>query len=240
MASPGSFIRSAAQATSSAYRRLPIRWRLAGGSALLTLVILLGFATIVGVLTTRRIQSDFNRQVADAANDLKDKVRPRIVFQDATVTRYDFSRLAKGSSDLDTYAASQKSAVIRLVTSDGDGAQGDRRRALPAASARADPGLQRLSDRVAGDRAARRRLLRPVRAQAVRRRGDGEPRARVPRPRRDRRRRAGAARRTGDRDARDGADHAADRRGERDRAHARPVAADPPPRVAATRSRSWR
>ena len=119
MASPGSFIRSAAQATSSAYRRLPIRWRLAGGSALLTLVILLGFATIVGVLTTRRIQSDFNRQVADAANDLKDKVRPRIVFQDATVTRYDFSRLAKGSVDLDTYAASQQSAVIRLVTSDG-------------------------------------------------------------------------------------------------------------------------
>ena len=41
MASRGSFIRSAARGTSSAYRRLPIRWRLAGGSALLTLVILL-------------------------------------------------------------------------------------------------------------------------------------------------------------------------------------------------------
>ena len=61
---PGSFIRSAAQATSSAYRRLPIRWRLAGGSAILTLVILCGFAAIVGVLTTRQIESDFNRQVA--------------------------------------------------------------------------------------------------------------------------------------------------------------------------------
>ena len=56
MASPGSFIRSAARATSSGYKRLPIRWRIAGGSALLTLVILLGFATIVGVLTTRRIE----------------------------------------------------------------------------------------------------------------------------------------------------------------------------------------
>ena len=66
MASLGSYTRSAAQATSSAYRRLPIRWRLAGGSALLTLVILLGFAVIVGVLTTRRIESDFNRQIADA------------------------------------------------------------------------------------------------------------------------------------------------------------------------------
>ena len=49
MASLGSSIRSAARATSSAYRRLPIRWRLAGGSAVLTLVILMAFAAIVGV-----------------------------------------------------------------------------------------------------------------------------------------------------------------------------------------------
>jgi two-component system OmpR family sensor kinase len=119
VASPGSFIRSAAQATSSAYRRLPIRWRLAGGSALLTLVILLGFAAIVGVLTTQRIESDFNRQIADAATDLQNKVRPRIVAEGQTYTRYDFTRLDKGSPDLDTYAASQKSAVIRLVTGDG-------------------------------------------------------------------------------------------------------------------------
>ena len=55
MASLGSSIRSAARATSSAYKRLPIRWRLAGGSAALTLVILCGFAVIVGVLTTRQI-----------------------------------------------------------------------------------------------------------------------------------------------------------------------------------------
>jgi two-component system, OmpR family, sensor kinase len=120
VASPGSFIRSAAQATSSAYRRLPIRWRLAGGSALLTLVILLGFATIVGVLTTRRIDADFNRQVADAATDLQNSVRPRVVYEGESFIRYDFSRLDKGSPDLDTYAASQKSAVIRLVTADGE------------------------------------------------------------------------------------------------------------------------
>ena len=64
MASRGSSIRSAARATSSAYRRLPIRWRLAGGSALLTLVILLGFAAIVGVLTTQSIETNFNREVS--------------------------------------------------------------------------------------------------------------------------------------------------------------------------------
>jgi signal transduction histidine kinase len=82
-------------------------------------VILLGFAAIVGVLTTQRIESDFNRQIADAATDLQSKVRPRIVAEGETYTRYDFTRLDKGSPDLDTYAASQKSAVIRLVTGDG-------------------------------------------------------------------------------------------------------------------------
>ena len=51
MASPGSYIRSAARDTYSAYRSVPIRWRLAGGSAALTFVILAGFAAIVGVLT---------------------------------------------------------------------------------------------------------------------------------------------------------------------------------------------
>ena len=83
MASPGSFIRSAAQATSSAYRRLPIRWRIAGGSALLTLVILLGFAAIVGVLTTRQIRSDFNREVDESATDLQSSVRPRPVLDES-------------------------------------------------------------------------------------------------------------------------------------------------------------
>ena len=77
MASPGSFIRSAAQATSSAYKRLPIRWRLAGGSAVLTLVILLGFAAIVGVATTRRIRADFNAEVRSAAEDLEGRIAIR-------------------------------------------------------------------------------------------------------------------------------------------------------------------
>src|SRR3569623_744142 len=75
VASLGSSIRSAARATSSAYRRLPIRWRLAGGSALLTLVILCGFAVIVGVLTTGRIVDDFDRQVEDSANLVDSKAR---------------------------------------------------------------------------------------------------------------------------------------------------------------------
>ena len=87
MASQGSFIRSAARGTSSAYRRLPIRWRLAGGSALLTLVILCGFAVIVGVLTTQQIESDFNRQVAGAADELERSLEPRLVLDETGAPR---------------------------------------------------------------------------------------------------------------------------------------------------------
>src|SRR5215210_7415996 len=89
MESLGSSIRSAARATSSAYRRLPIRWRLAGGSGALTLVILCGFAAIVGVLTTRRIESDFSAQVSEAASDLSHDVKLRLIQREGgrTVVR---------------------------------------------------------------------------------------------------------------------------------------------------------
>jgi two-component system, OmpR family, sensor kinase len=111
--SQGSYIRSAAQATSSAYKRLPIRWRLAGGSAVLTLVILLGFAVIVGVLTTRRIQADFNQQVAEAADQLQKQTELRLVERgDKTVLRY-------RGPNLGAYASAQH-AVVRVVTEDNE------------------------------------------------------------------------------------------------------------------------
>jgi two-component system, OmpR family, sensor kinase len=113
VASPGSFIRSAAQATSSAYKRLPIRWRLAGGSAALTLVILCGFAVIVGVLTTRRIQDDFNQQVAEAADQLQKQTELRLVDRGGkTVVRYFGPKLSD-------YASAQH-AVVRVVTKDNE------------------------------------------------------------------------------------------------------------------------
>jgi two-component system OmpR family sensor kinase len=114
VAKPGSYIRSAARATSSAYKRLPIRWRLAGGSAALTLVILCGFATIVGVLTTKRIQSDFNQQVAEAADELAKQSDLRVIEH------------ANGQVDLryhgpnlEAYAAAQH-AVVRVITEDNN------------------------------------------------------------------------------------------------------------------------
>jgi two-component system, OmpR family, sensor kinase len=116
VASRGSFIRSAARATSSAYKRLPIRWRLAGGSALLTLVILLGFATIVGVLTTRSIRQDFGRDVGAAADELKRQLKPVVVTNENGDSEL---RLAKGGPNLDDYAGSQN-AVIRVVFLNGD------------------------------------------------------------------------------------------------------------------------
>src|SRR5215218_596030 len=117
VASLGSSIRSAAQGTYSAYRRLPIRWRLAGGSALLTLVILCGFAAIVGVLTTGRIQDDFNRQVVASADKLAASVRLQAYVDDRGETHLRRER-GTSSPDLATYAASQN-AAIRIVTQSG-------------------------------------------------------------------------------------------------------------------------
>ena len=59
--------RGARSAPDATFDRLPIRVRLAGVSALLTFVILCGFAVAVGSLTVHRIRSDFNRQVAETA-----------------------------------------------------------------------------------------------------------------------------------------------------------------------------
>jgi signal transduction histidine kinase len=115
MASLGSSIRSAARDTSSAYKRLPIRWRLAGGSAALTLVILCGFAAIVGVLTTQQIQRDFSREVSDAANQLSQEVKLRLV------ERSDGTPVPKKVSgpSFDDYIGSQNAAV-RIITPSGD------------------------------------------------------------------------------------------------------------------------
>ena len=113
MASPVSSTRSAARATYSAYKRQPIRWRLAGGSAALTLVILLCFAVIVGTLTTRAIHSDFNRQVASAADRLEAKLA--YVFK-----KYDDNGNPQYNPtfDLDAYASSTN-AAIRVVYANG-------------------------------------------------------------------------------------------------------------------------
>jgi two-component system OmpR family sensor kinase len=113
VASLDSSIRSAAQGTYSAYKRQPIRWRLAGGSAALTLVILLGFAVIVGTLTTRTLSKDFERQVASAA----DRLAARQYYQYVKTDAAGHPQYRYGV-DLNAFAASNN-AAIRVVTASG-------------------------------------------------------------------------------------------------------------------------
>jgi signal transduction histidine kinase len=108
-----SSIRSAAQATFSAPRQVPIRWRLAGGSALLTLVILCGFAGAVGGLTSQRLHQDFDREVSAAADLLREKIS-----YNAPVPS------GEGSYDLDGFepdlsSYENGSTIVRLVDRDG-------------------------------------------------------------------------------------------------------------------------
>jgi hypothetical protein len=85
-----------------------IRWRLAGTSALLTFVILCAFAVAVGTLTTRRVRSDFNHQIAAFASSLRDEpLTIRITATHTTVV-----------PPLTAIPAPEHS-VIRIVTQDG-------------------------------------------------------------------------------------------------------------------------
>jgi two-component system, OmpR family, sensor kinase len=108
---PSGALGRAFQRLTATFDRLPIRVRLAGVSALLTFVILCGFAVTVGSLTVRRIRSDFNREVADTASQLPSqlsiKVDPR-TFQIVGI-----------NPPLQDLAQPEDSAVIRILTLGG-------------------------------------------------------------------------------------------------------------------------
>jgi signal transduction histidine kinase len=80
----------------------------------LTLVILCGFAVIVGVLTTRQIHDDFHREVAASADKLQKDARLQLEYTRAGNA---IVRPQQGSLDLDDFAAST-GAAIRVVTID--------------------------------------------------------------------------------------------------------------------------
>jgi two-component system OmpR family sensor kinase len=75
-ASLGSYTRSAARGTFSAYRSIPIRWRLAGGSAALTFVILLVFAVWVGARAGVEVTDSFQQQTYSEAQKLAKDLGP--------------------------------------------------------------------------------------------------------------------------------------------------------------------
>jgi two-component system OmpR family sensor kinase len=122
--SPGSSIRSAAQATFSAPRQVPIRWRLAGGSALLTLVILCGFAGAVGGLTSIRLHQDFDQEVERAATVLGDNIRYSGLAPGPTPGRYFLDGL---QPDLNEFTPGT-GATILVVSARGYELNGTRRR----------------------------------------------------------------------------------------------------------------
>jgi two-component system, OmpR family, sensor kinase len=109
-----SSIRSAAQATYSAPRQMPIRWRLAGGSALLTLVILCGFAGAVGGLTSQRLHDNFNREVSAAADLITARVKYTAAVPGAQPGSYDLDGL---EPPLQVYA--ERGAIVRIVSGNG-------------------------------------------------------------------------------------------------------------------------
>ena len=51
-------------------RGWPVRWRLAAVSASLTLIILVGFAAVVGRLTTNKLEADFRSDLRDTASQV--------------------------------------------------------------------------------------------------------------------------------------------------------------------------
>jgi two-component system OmpR family sensor kinase len=114
VASLGSSIRSAARATYSAYRSVPIRWRLAGGSAALTFVILAGFAAIVGTLINRQVRAQFADQQSSAVDKLYGELNGKLRFTHGTHVD---CRRAKVS--LGDYASAEHAEIRIFDTSDG-------------------------------------------------------------------------------------------------------------------------
>ena len=68
----------------AAYRRVPVRWRLGGGSAALTFVILAGVAGATAVLTDRHISTAFYVQQSGAAQQFAGEIAP--TMQGTSVT----------------------------------------------------------------------------------------------------------------------------------------------------------
>jgi signal transduction histidine kinase len=100
---------------SAAFDRLPIRTRLAVVSALLTFVILCGFALVVGSLTVHRLRSDFNREVAVTAGNLAGLLHIEVTLQDTL----------RVEPNLEQFAAPDH-AVIRILYPAGNVLQSTR------------------------------------------------------------------------------------------------------------------
>ena len=103
----GSQVRRVLRAMFGAYRRVPVRWRLGGGSAALTFVILAGVAGVTDVLTDRHVSNAFYAQQSGAALQYAGEIGPTRVGNVVNCTQ------AITQFGLDT------GAQTRLFTRDG-------------------------------------------------------------------------------------------------------------------------
>ena len=193
--------------------RLPIRVRLAGASAALTLVILCIFAVAIGTLTARRIRADFTSQLTAAADNIGNNLNIGV----NGIGRYEVVQ-----PQLDAVAAPDH-AVVRIIGQYNGLLLGDTlRRPRPRPAPQRPGRRRRLPRRHPGGHHGDRRRLRPVRPAGVRPRQDDRPPPGLPDLRRPRRDRPRLRRRIDDRPPGDGPDRRADRRGRRGRADPRP------------------
>jgi two-component system OmpR family sensor kinase len=94
----------------SRFDMLPIRWRLAVTSAILTFAILLAFALVIGFFTIREMRSDFDDEIRQNADLIHDRVR----IEQTVEGTY---RIA-GREEL-VELASADDVVIRILNSQG-------------------------------------------------------------------------------------------------------------------------
>jgi two-component system OmpR family sensor kinase len=107
--------RRAVERLTVTFDRLPIRVRLAGVSALLTFVILCGFAVAVGSLTVRRIRSDFNRDAEITAQQLPKQLSIKV----NPGTNPGTFQIVGINPPLQDLAEPEGEAVIRILTLGG-------------------------------------------------------------------------------------------------------------------------
>ncbi|HEY2638030.1 MAG TPA: HAMP domain-containing sensor histidine kinase [Solirubrobacteraceae bacterium] len=92
------------------WRSLPIRWRLAGGSAGLTFFILCAFAAVVGIMASRQIRGDFSNQVRHSADDLAARLHVTFDPRRLRVT-------CRSEVNLQDYARGEQ-AQVRVILQD--------------------------------------------------------------------------------------------------------------------------
>jgi uncharacterized protein YneF (UPF0154 family) len=96
----------------SRFDMLPIRWRLAVTSAILTFVILLTFGLVIAFFTERQMENDFNDEVKDNATRIQQRLQEQV---ETTVSGY---RIDARDEVLEF--ASGDNVVIRVLDANGD------------------------------------------------------------------------------------------------------------------------